>query len=58
MMEIRQREDVRRPPPPRWAMGEIESTRAREGLTAAQRDEVGSVRRAATWRYVRSMTTT
>jgi HEAT repeat protein len=32
-----------------WALGEIESPRAREGLTAAQRDEVASVRRAATW---------
>ena len=32
-----------------WALVEIESPRAREGLTAAQRDEVGSVRRAATW---------
>jgi len=32
-----------------WALGEIESPRAVDGLTAAQRDEVGSVRHAATW---------
>jgi len=32
-----------------WALGEIESPRARDGLTAAQRDEAGAVRRAATW---------
>jgi len=32
-----------------WALGEIQSPRAREGLTAAQRDESGAVRHAAIW---------
>jgi len=30
-------------------LGEIESPRARDGLMAAQQDEAGSVRHAATW---------
>ena len=32
-----------------WALGEIESSRARDALIAAQRDESGAVRHAATW---------
>ena len=32
-----------------WALGEIESPLALDGLKAAQQDASGSVRRAATW---------